>query len=106
MFVSFVNYTTSCATVSIVKQQTPQTCVLVMLGVIPLTKSSILLFARGKLHSDNMHFRFRFNQLVSKPTNYRRRGKFTDRMTASYRHVLFSKNYRQKRGLLQTFCEV
>ena len=36
--------------------------------------------------SDNMHFRPKFNQMVSLLTNYRRRGKFTDSMTTNYRH--------------------
>ena len=39
-----------------------------------------------KMPSDDMHFRPRFNQLVSMLTNYRRCGKFTDSMMTNYRH--------------------
>ena len=39
-----------------------------------------------KMPSDNMHFRPRFNQMVSLLTNYRWRGKFTDSLMTNYRH--------------------
>ena len=61
-------------------------------------KVKYYVLSMRKMPSDNMHFRPRFNQMVSMLTNYRQCGKFTDSMMANYRHPFVSKNYRQKRG--------